>query len=138
MSSIRLSKKYGANPTICKCFFCGKDKYLALLGHLGGRGEDLEAPMSCVMDYEPCDKCQTQMSQGVALIEASETPAMRGMPSIKAEGGREVYPTGRLLVVKADAWSRMVEREFHPGDKCFVEPGIISNLTEATKQEVDE
>ena len=136
MSTLRLSKKYGANPTICKCFFCGKDKYIALLGHIGGHGKDLEAPMSCVMDYEPCDECQEQMSKGVTLIEATEKPAAPNMPSVRTEDGREMYPAGRMLVLKAEAWSCMTEREFHAGDKCFVDPEVIDTVLKL-KDEVD-
>ena len=138
MSGIRLSKKYGVNPTICKCFFCGKDKYLALLGHLGGHGQDLEAPMSCVMDYEPCDECQKQMNQGVALIEAVDKPPVPSMPSVKVEGGKELYPAGRMLVVKAEAWSRITQREFSAGDKCFVDPEVIDGLLQTSKEDNDE
>lgn len=45
MSGVKISPKYGVNPTIPCCFFCGKPKNeIALLGKIGGRGEDLEAP----------------------------------------------------------------------------------------------
>ena len=84
-NSIKLSNKYGVNPTICKCFFCGADKYIALLGQIGDRRkhEDIEAPKSCVMDYEPCDECQEYMKQGVTLIEVSDTQPKDKRPSLK-------------------------------------------------------
>ena len=57
--SIKLSPKYGVNPTIPCCFFCGKEKNeIALLGKVGKRDEDIEAPMHMVIDYEPCDECR--------------------------------------------------------------------------------
>ena len=54
--SIKLSEKYGVNPTIPVCFFCGIPKNeIALLGHIGDKrkGEDFEAPHCVVLDYEP-------------------------------------------------------------------------------------
>ena len=64
---IKVSEKYGLNPSICKCFFCGADKGIALLGQIGDRRkhEDIEAPRECIMDYEPCDECTNNMKQGV-------------------------------------------------------------------------
>lgn len=42
MSGVKISPKYGVNPTIPCCFFCGKPKNeIALLGKIGGRGEDI-------------------------------------------------------------------------------------------------
>ena len=37
-NSIKLSEKYGVNPTIPVCFFCGMPKNeIALLGHIGDK-----------------------------------------------------------------------------------------------------
>ena len=50
---IRLSKKYGVNPSIPICFWCGQEKNeIALLGHIGDgrRGEDLEAPRNILLE----------------------------------------------------------------------------------------
>lgn len=57
--SIKISKKYGVNPTIPVCFFCGEQKNeVALLGHIGDyrKGEDIEAPRYAVLDYESLKK----------------------------------------------------------------------------------
>lgn len=130
MSTIRLSKKYGVNPTICKCIFCGKDKHLALLGHLGGRGQDLQAPMECVLDYEPCDECKKHMESGVALIEASDMPQRHGLPPIKTRDGEEIYPVGRMLVVNTAAWSEAISQECHDGDAYYVCTKLIDDILE--------
>lgn len=94
--SIRVSPKYGVNPTIPVCFFCGRDKNeIALLGRLPG---DAEAPHRCVLDYEPCDECRAAMRQGYALLGVSDQPAQPGMPPIDGTH----YPTGRLVVLTED------------------------------------
>lgn len=73
-NSIKISPKHGVNPTIPICFFCGEEKQeIALLGKIGGKSEDLEAPRHMVLDYEPCDKCKEQMKLGVVLIPVSDT-----------------------------------------------------------------
>lgn len=106
-NSIKISKKYGVNPTIPVCFFCGEQKNeIALLGHIGDRrkGEDLEAPRYTVLDYEPCDCCKDKFSQGVLFIEVTRRQPEDKRPAIsKDEMGASVYPTGRHVVVKREA-----------------------------------
>lgn len=121
--SIKLSKKHGVNPTMCKCFFCGEVKSIALMGHIGDyrKGEDIQAPHECVMDYEPCDKCIENMNKGVTLIEVS-TEAPDNRPPMKAQDGVEVYPLGRWCVITVEAVKRIFNLEEEPknGDKIFV------------------
>ena len=123
--SIRLSEKHGVNPTMCKCFFCGEVKHIALMGKLKG---DVEAPMSCVMDYEPCEKCEEAMSQGVTLIEVSDVQPSDNRPPLKAEGNKSVYPLGGYVVIKPEAFSQMTNREWSAGQKCFVDSEVMKNL----------
>ena len=76
-NSIKLSPQYGVNPTIPICFWCGEERgEIAMLGRLGdGRqGEDIQAPMRMVIDYEPCAACQSKMAEGFTVIEATRTP----------------------------------------------------------------
>ena len=48
-NNIKLSEKYGMNPTIPVCFFCQEEKNeIALLGKLKG---DAEAPKIAIIDY---------------------------------------------------------------------------------------
>lgn len=131
MSSIKLSKKHGVNPTVCKCFFCGEDKAIALLGHIGDyrKGEDIEAPRECVMDYEPCDKCQENMNKGVTLIEVSDTQPQDRRPAMKAQGDQEVYPLGGWCVIKPEVFSRITNQEWTAGQKCFVDSQVLKMLT---------
>ena len=110
-NGITLSPKYGVNPTIPVCFFCGEKKdEIALLGRIGGK-QDLEAPKRVALDYEPCDKCKEQWAKGVALIEVTSVPFPDNRPAIQG-----VYPTGRCVVVVPEA----LKGDFKPGDRAFV------------------
>lgn len=98
--SIELSEKYGVNPTIPVCFFCGEEKNeVALLGKITCKQtkEEIEAPMRMVLDYEPCDKCKEQWSKGVAIIEVTKNDL--GRPEIAPN----VQPTGRIVVLNPEA-----------------------------------
>lgn len=130
MSSIRISEKHGVNPTICNCFFCGEAKHIALMGKLKG---DVEAPHSCVMDYEPCDKCQEKMSLGVTLIEVFDVQPADGRPALKAQEGIEVYPLGGWAVVKAEAFSQMTNQQWSAGQKVFVDSEVLKHITGGTE-----
>ena len=111
---IKLSPKHGLNPTIPVCFFCGKEKNeIALLGQIGDRrkGEDYEAPMKMILDFEPCEECQKKFAEGVLLIEVTQSPEYIGM--LIAENA---YPTGRYVVVKPEA----LIGDFKAGSKALV------------------
>ena len=123
--SIILSEKHGVNPTICKCFFCGESKGVALLGKLP---KDAKAPMYAVMDYEPCDACKEQMDQGLALIEVSTTQPADGRPAIQSNEQGTLYPLGRFLVMEPETFNQMTGKNFQVGDKCFVDAEIIDFL----------
>ena len=92
---IRLSKKYGVNPAIPVCFFCGKEKnQLILAGRLGVKDE--EAPKHKVWDMEPCDECKKLMEMGIMLISIRD-----------GETEPNPYRTGQMCVVKEEAAKRM-------------------------------
>lgn len=123
-NDIRLSKKYGLNPTIPICFWCGKERNeIALLGHIGDgrKGEDIEAPKNMFIDYEPCDICSQNMRLGVSVIEADTVPAFEGQPEIQ----KGTYPTGRWCVIKPDAADRIFGDYLNGYDKIFVEPKVF-------------
>lgn len=110
--SIRVSEKYGVNPTIPVCFFCGEEKNeIALLGKITNKQtkEEIEAPMRMVLDYEPCDKCKEAWSKGVALIEVTQKDL--GRPNIAPNA----QPTGRVAVLKEEAVP-----PYKAGDKCLM------------------
>jgi hypothetical protein len=94
--SIRVSEKHGVNPSVGQCFWCGEDDgTVVLLGRLPG---DAEAPRRVCTSYEPCAKCQEQMTAGITVYEVSDRPAHDGQREMQ----RDVYPTGRWLVVTED------------------------------------
>ena len=114
-NDIKLSPKHGLNPTIPICFFCGETKNeIALLGRIGDgrKGEDIQAPMKMILDYEPCDKCKEIFAQGVLLVEVTRFPNAQGQPEIQ----KDAYPTGRHCVVKPEA----LNGNFKAGDKALV------------------
>ena len=95
--SIRLHPKYGLNPTIPTCFFCGKEKNeIVLLG----AAYDGEAPKHIgAMDKTPCEECKKWMERGVILISVRNTP-----PEHEQDNP---YRTGGWVVVKDEAIPKM-------------------------------
>lgn len=109
--SIELSPKYGLNPTIPTCFWCGKDKSeVYMLGRIRRKdpqtgksiaNSDEKAPMHMCMDYEPCDNCKAIMSQGITLIGVKPTDGKH------KEIQKGFYPTGVICTLKPEAFERM-------------------------------
>lgn len=125
---VKLSKKYGVNPTIPVCFWCGEDKgEIALLGHIGDgrKGEDFEAPMRMVLDYEPCEKCRCNMAAGFTVMEATENPNY----VTNMEMQKNVYPTGRFVVLKMEAAERIFGefQDVRNVTKAFMLPDMFDN-----------
>ena len=114
---VRLSKKYGVNPTIPVCFWCGSEKNeVALMGHIGSRGQDIEAPMRMVLDYEPCEECKKNFGLGFTVIEATEFPnTTTNMPITDG-----VYPTGRFVVIKPEAAKRIFKIDTGKAKTAFM------------------
>ena len=128
---IKLSPKHGVNPTIPLCAWCGEPKNeIALLGHIGDRrkGEDLEAPRNCVLDYAPCEHCQEQWSAGVAILEATTVRPTPYRPPIQKDGDTEIYPTMRLVVIKTEAAERIFNGQFRAGDRLLLEDEAFERL----------
>lgn len=86
-NNIRLHKKYGLNPTLSTCFYCGKETgEIALLG----AAYDGEAPMHLCTSLEPCAACKEKFKDAVILVEARRDE--RDKPQ----------PTGRWVAVKKE------------------------------------
>lgn len=128
MSGIKLSPKYGVNPTIPICFWCGEERgEIALLGRIGNgrKHEDFEAPRHAVIDFEPCDKCNAHMAQGFTLMEATSHP--NGCCSVPVRQG--VYLTGKYAVVKPEAIRRIFgDESAKNGGKAYVESSVYRGL----------
>lgn len=124
-NSIKISEKYGLNPTIPCCFFCGEQKNeVALLGRLDDpdKGEDIEAPRNAVLDYEPCENCKKKFSLGVLVIEVTFDHPKDMRPAIsKDPTGAKVYPTGNYVVVRRGVLNV-------DGDKCLMNESVFKRL----------
>ena len=124
MSGIKISPKYGVNPTIPVCFWCGKQKNeIALMGHMKG---GIEAPKNMVLDYVPCEECQSHMAMGVAVLEASDHPNTEGQPPMQ----NGVYPTSRFVVVTTECADRVFSAyaPWSEGKKVFVDSDVFSHF----------
>ena len=121
---IKISPKHGLNPTIPVCFWCGKQKNeIALMGHMKG---DIEAPKNMVLDYVPCEECQSYMAMGVAILEASDHPNTEGQPPMQ----KGVYPTSRFVVVTTECADRVFNAyaPWSEGKKVFVDSDVFSHF----------
>lgn len=98
MPSIRLHPKFGVNPTLAVCFFCGQQSGDILLLGDAYKGE---APRQKIANYQPCDTCKAQMAAGITLIEA--IPADDKHPAMV----NGLAPTGRWWVITEDALGRL-------------------------------
>ena len=129
---IKLSPKYGVNPTIPVCFFCGEDKNeIAMLGRIGDgrKGEDFEAPIKMCLDYEPCDKCKDAMSKGVTIISASIYTKDGRPPVSKDEYGNFVYTTGAWSVVKTEPAREVFNNEnLQSGDSLCLDSSVYDRM----------
>ena len=123
---IKISPKHGLNPCIPVCIFCGKQKNeIAALGMLKG---DAEAPMSAVINYDPCDECLANWEMGVALIRVSRKPPQEGMPPIQVSGSDRLYPTAQYTVITPDAAKRIFGIESENGGRILVEDNMFDQF----------
>ena len=105
---IRISPKHGLNPSLDKCFWCGKHKGVILVGKIGKM--DQEAPREMVIDLEPCDDCKKRFAEGIHVIEATEDGTHLSNNrnfQMNAVGGKVLYPTGRWCILKEGAIKNM-------------------------------
>ena len=128
---IKLSPKHGLNPTIPVCAWCGEPKNeIALMGQIGDRrkGDDIEAPMYCVLDYEPCDHCKEQWQNGVAVLEATTGRPEPYRPPLQQSNGVDIYPTMRYVVITTEAAERLFGGKFLEGQKVLLEDEAFERI----------
>lgn len=126
-NSITLSPKYGVNPTIPVCFWCGKEKNeIALMGRMGDdrKHEDFEAPRHMVLDFEPCEECKRNMALGFTVMEATTTPNSNSTVEIQ----RGIYPTGRFVVLNTEAVERIFEGIDTKIGKAFLDAQAFTQM----------
>lgn len=125
-NDIILSPKYGVNPTMPVCFWCGEDRgEIALLGRIKTPGnDDVEAPKRMVLDYGPCEKCKAYMKQGFTIMEATREP--NDNANVPMQPG--VFPTGRWMVIRREAKKVIFPQSSDEDTKCFVDPELYEEL----------
>lgn len=124
---IKLSPKYGVNPCIPICCWCGKEKNeIALLGKLKG---DAEAPRNAVIDYEPCEECQAKFNLGVVLIEVTKNQPNDNIMPIQKQDGVSLYPTFRYSVIKLEAAKKLFDTvKLENGSRLLIEDKLYASL----------
>lgn len=138
-NDIKISPKYGLNPTIPLCFFCGKPKNeIALMGKMGGRNDDVEAPMYSFINYEPCDHCREQWNKGIPCIECIDHPAPEKDNQTPIQKSFQngfplyLYPTGRWYVLKIDSAKKLFNipnEQIGLGKPLFIDKDVMDMLT---------
>lgn len=116
---VRIHEKYGLNPTMPICIICRKEKgEIALLG----ASYKEQAPMKMLLDIEPCQDCRKKyLSNGVLLVEVE----------VEYRTGKEhKIPTGNIVVIKTEAFSRIFEDPIPSKNICMVEVGVLQKLQE--------
>lgn len=125
-NSIQLSPNHGVNPTIPVCAFCGQEKNeLALMGRLKG---DAKAPMHAIINYEPCDECRENWSQGIPLIRVTTKQPMENMPPLTKRSGKNIYPTGQYAVITTEAAKRIFDHDAPAGSPIMLDEEVFDNF----------
>lgn len=96
--SIRISEKFGVNPSVDTCFICGKETSVVLFGtaYKDKNGKTAEAPRNvCTGDI--CDNCKQIIEEGgIFFIGVKD-----------GESGNNPYRIGKYAAVKEEAVKRM-------------------------------
>ena len=95
---IKVSEKYGINPSVDTCFICGKETNVVLLGtsYKDENGKTAEAPRK-VSTGQLCDNCQKVIDEGGIFFIAIKD----------GESGNNPYRTGQIVALKEEAVQRM-------------------------------
>lgn len=112
--TIRLSEKYGLNPSLECCYFCGKERGLVLWGK--SRLGDAKAERKVVMNKEPCDECANLMRQGIMLISVRD-----------GETAENPFRTGKIAVVTEEALKRVIVQPELADTFCKTRVGFIED-----------
>ena len=129
---ITISPKHGVNPSMDLCFWCGQPKGLILCGRMHekkGDQTDVEAPKGMVMNLEPCDKCKENFNLGVQIVEVVDDGSKFHNDltfAIQAEDKKVKWPTGRFVVMKAEAI-----KGGKPGMRMLCTPETMDRIFEA-------
>lgn len=95
---IKVSEKYGVNPSVDTCFICGKETNVVLFGasYKDKNGKTAEAPRR-VCTGQLCDNCQKVINEGGIFFIAVKD----------GESGNNPWRTGQITAIKEEAVQRI-------------------------------
>jgi len=98
--SVKISKKYGVNPSVDTCYICGKEYGVVLFGtsYKDKNGKTAEAPRT-VCTGNICPDCQKIIDDGGVFIIETEDKTDKKNP----------YRTGRLVAIKKESAERIFQ-----------------------------
>lgn len=103
-----------------KCFACGKDAGIALLGKLKN---DEEAPMEMTDQNIFCDNCQNVINQdGLLVISVRD-----------GETDNNPFRTGKLVVITKDAKERIFKDI--KTNVCYMEDSLFDKIFDKSENE---
>ena len=104
---IRLHPKFGLNPTVPTCFYCGKMKgEIAILG-ASYKGE---APMHMCLDLNPCKDCQERFKDRTVLVETRPDGTFPGRWIAVFKKAMPEGFKGDLYLMKTEDFDAMLEQ----------------------------
>lgn len=109
MKKIKIHEKYGFNPTISICYYCGADKGIACLG----ASYKEKAPMKSIVDYEPCPECEKYFDTDHLYFEGG----CNHSGFIQREDLKKI--------IKEDIFEKLKSHNFFKVDKCPACAGCI-------------
>lgn len=112
-NDIKLSPKYGLNPSMQICFFCREPKGILLNGKIGKGEEDIEASREVITDIEPCDKCKEKYKECTLVVEVleNEQPSGRWIAIKKKFITEKEIRNSHIALATEDTFSTIINRE---------------------------
>ena len=113
---IRISKKYGLNPSVTHCVCCGKEYGITLFGTAwkDKNGHTAEAPRDVMQGL--CDDCQKVVdAKGLLIIEVRD-----------GEKGNNPYRTGKITGITKEAKERIFKEVNSP--IVYMEQSMFSQM----------
>ena len=97
---IKVSEKYGVNPSVDTCFICGKETNVVLFGasYKDENGKTTEAPKN-VCTGALCGTCQKVIDEGGIFFIAVKD----------GESGNNPYRTGQITALKEEVVQRVFQ-----------------------------
>lgn len=126
---ISLHPKYGLNPSVGICFWCGQETGEILLF---GYAIKEEAPRRVTASYAPCDECSRKWEQGFVFLEAALEPLAEGQPEISPGA----YPTGNYAVINPEAATKIMGDERARKGVALMSIEQFKQLTEKVAEEL--